>query len=276
MTETPSAGGRILLAEDNVISQEVAAMILRRGGFLCDVVSDGKQAVDAVKAGQYDLVLMDCQMLEMNGLQATQAIRSFERERALSGGPDERIPIIALTAAAIKGDRERCLAAGMDDYTSKPLNPERLLRLIDAHLSDRRKNAAEPGRPELATSETHPDQEVQRSSPAFDTEKMLKSWGNDRSFVHRLIAKFSVRATDDLQKLREAIERNDAAEAQRLAHGLKGAAGYVAAENVRQLAAQLEALAREGDLSHADACLRELAAELQRCADETPNGGMTV
>ena len=291
--ERRSLGASILLAEDHEISQEVASTILRRAGFLCDVVSNGKEAVEAVKSSQYDLVLMDCQMPEMDGFQATQAIRSFEQERARSGGPDERIPIIALTANAIQGDRDRCLAAGMDDYTTKPLDPERLLRLIDAHIGVQGLNTVEPGQPvtndaaspppdamrppivkgqpELVAGETPPDQAMQRSCPAFDTEKMLKSWGNDKPFVQRLIAKFSARAPDDLRRLREAIERNDAQEAQRLAHGLKGGAGYVAAENVRQLAAQLEDMAREGDLGEAEARLRELAAELQRCADEAPD-----
>lgn len=211
-------------------------------------------------------------MQEMDGFQATQAIRSCERERVLSGGPVKRIPIIALTANAIHGDRERCLAAGMDDYASKPLDPERLLRLIEAHLGNHGRNSAETDQSELAASETPPDRDVQRPTPAFDTEKMLRQWGNDMPFVQRLIAKFSARAPDDLRKLRKAIERNDAAEAQRLAHGLKGAAGYVAAENVRQLAAQLETMAREGDLSHVEAPLRELTAELRRFTNETTDG----
>jgi PAS domain S-box-containing protein len=272
ITEAQSVGGRILLAEDDEIGQEVAATILHRAGFQCDIVPNGKEVVEAVKSGQYDLVLMDCQMPELDGFQATQAVRSLERERVLSGGPNERIPIIALTANAIQGDRERCLAAGMDDYCSKPFDSARLLRLIYTYLGSSRKNPAEPDRPELVAGETHPDQEVLRSSPAFDTEKMLKQWGNDQSFVQQLIAKFSARAPDDLQKLREAMERNDADETQRLAHRLKGAAGYVAAENVRRLAAQLEVMAREGDLSNAESRLSELAAELQRCADETANG----
>src|SRR6185295_9330139 len=115
-----------------------------------------------------------------DGFQATQAIRGFEQERARSGGPAERIPIIALTANAIQGDRERCLAAGMDDYTTKPLDPERLLRLIDAHLGNHGHKAAEPELRELVAIETRTVGEAERTSPAFDTEKMLKQWGNDK------------------------------------------------------------------------------------------------
>jgi len=272
MTKSQSAGARILLAEDHEISQEVASTILRRAGFLCDVVSNGKEAVEAVKSAKYDLVLMDCQMPEMDGFQATQAIRSLERDRLLSGGPNERIPIIALTANAMRGDRERCLAAGMDDYGSKPLDTARLLRLIDANLGNRGQNSVEPDLPEHESGETGALREIQRPSPAFNTEKLLKSWGNDQPFLQRLIAKFSARAPDDLRKLREAIERNDATEAQRLAHGLKGAAGYVAAEKVWQLAAKLEVMARGGNWGNAGTLLQELDAELQRCIDDTHEG----
>jgi len=269
MGQPRSAGAKILLAEDHEISQEVGSTLLRRAGFECEVVANGKQAVEAVKSGQYALVLMDCQMPEMDGFQATQAIRNYERERDLITGQNERIPIIALTANAIQGDRERCLAAGMDDYTSKPFDPERLIRLLDAHLCNHAQKTAKPAQ---TAGESCHKQEAEHEPRAFDTEKMLKQWGNDTSFVQRLIAKFSARIPDELQKLREAMERNDASEVQRLAHGLKGAAGYVAAETVRRIADQLEALARRGDLSLVDPHLQELAAELQRCADETPNG----
>jgi len=113
----------ILLAEDNAINQLVAVKILARGGYNCDVVADGRAAFEAVQKRRYDLVLMDCQMPELDGFEATQAIRRHEREIGRRPG----VFVVALTANAMKGDRERCLEAGMDDYLSKPVKPELLL-----------------------------------------------------------------------------------------------------------------------------------------------------
>ena len=118
---------RILLAEDNRINELVACKVLARGGYRCDTVDDGASAVAAVKGGDYDVVLMDCQMPNVDGFAATRAIRAWEAEKGRS-----RVHIIALTANAMKGDRDRCLAAGMDDYVSKPLKPALLLEKIDA------------------------------------------------------------------------------------------------------------------------------------------------
>jgi CheY-like chemotaxis protein len=124
------AGPRILLAEDDEISQEVARTILTQAGCVCDVRDNGRLAVEAFRTGRYDLILMDCQMPELDGFAASREIRRLESESQIGG----RIPIIALTANAIKGDRERCLDAGMDDYISKPLDPQRLIEMIDAKL----------------------------------------------------------------------------------------------------------------------------------------------
>jgi CheY-like chemotaxis protein len=121
--------GRILLAEDNDISREVAHTILAEAGYQCDVVENGESAVEAVIGGQYSLVLMDCQMPKMDGFQATERIREHE---ARCGS--QHVPIVALTASALKGDRERCLAAGMNDYISKPLDPARFVVLVQSHL----------------------------------------------------------------------------------------------------------------------------------------------
>jgi CheY-like chemotaxis protein len=117
-TESRAAGLRILLAEDNAVNQKLALRLLQRMGFEADVVGDGKAAVDAVGTDGYDVVLMDVQMPEMDGLEATRRIRAR--------WPDRRLRIIGLTANAMAGDREACLAAGMDDYVSKPIRPEEL------------------------------------------------------------------------------------------------------------------------------------------------------
>jgi CheY-like chemotaxis protein len=116
--ERAGAGLRILLAEDNAVNQKLALRLLQRMGFQADVVEDGRAAVAAVESGSYDVVLMDVQMPEMDGLEATRQIRSR--------WPDRPLRIVGLTANAMAGDREACIAAGMDDYVSKPIRPEEL------------------------------------------------------------------------------------------------------------------------------------------------------
>ena len=123
-------GRRILLAEDNEVNQLVAASILEQFGYECRVVNDGEAAVAAVRGEDYDLVLMDCQMPGMDGFEATRTIRREEQQAAA-----DRLPIVALTANAIKGDRERCLSAGMDDYVTKPIDTLRLIDTIETLLA---------------------------------------------------------------------------------------------------------------------------------------------
>lgn len=125
---------RVLLAEDNEINQEVAREMIEAAGCRCECVGNGRNAASAVLAGDYDLVFMDCMMPEMDGYEAAQAIRAEETRRA-AAGEVRRVPIIALTANAMKGDRERCLAAGMDDYMSKPLEPEAMARMVRRWLA---------------------------------------------------------------------------------------------------------------------------------------------
>ena len=127
-----AAGRRILIAEDNEVNQLVASAILTRVGFECDIVANGRLAVEAVRHSAYDLVLMDCQMPDMDGFAATRAIRDYERQ---SSGRPPHLPIVALTASAIKGDREQCLAAGMDAYVTKPIDTLRLIETIETLLA---------------------------------------------------------------------------------------------------------------------------------------------
>ena len=134
----PDRRPRILLAEDNVVNQKVAARVLEKEGFVVDVASDGRQAVDAWRRGTYDLILMDCQMPHLDGYEATREIRREERETSAV----RRIPIIALTAHAMKGAADDCRRAGMDDYLTKPLDREQLRRCLKEHMEEKKKAVA--------------------------------------------------------------------------------------------------------------------------------------
>ena len=137
-TPTTDRRPRILLAEDNVVNQKVAARVLEKEGFAVDVASDGRQAVDAWRRGTYDMILMDCQMPQLDGYEATREIRREERET----GAVRRIPIIALTAHAMKGAADDCRRAGMDDYLTKPLDREQLRRCLKQHMAEQKKAVA--------------------------------------------------------------------------------------------------------------------------------------
>ncbi len=134
-SRSESSGRRLLLAEDNEINQMIARELLSRSGFECTVVGNGKAAVEATLRGCFDIVLMDCQMPEMDGFEATREIRRLESVRSIACHPAGRIPIIALTANAVQGDRERCLEAGMDAYASKPIDLKSLLATIEPFLT---------------------------------------------------------------------------------------------------------------------------------------------
>jgi len=134
----------LLLVEDNRVNQEVAKAMLRRLGYGVDIADDGRSGVEAALSGRYALVLMDCQMPEMDGFQATAAIRAREIEIATRGSPTPRLPIVALTANALKGDRERCLEAGMDDYLAKPFRKDDLARTLATWLGPSAEKPALP------------------------------------------------------------------------------------------------------------------------------------
>ena len=157
---------RLLLAEDNPINQLVAVGLLEMLGYACDVVDDGRAAIEAIESGNYDLVLMDCPMPVLDGFAATREIRRTEKDKnAQSAG--FRIPIIALTANAMKGDRERCLESGMDDYLAKPIEPESLAQTIDRYLLENRSGFAESNG--LNTSDV--------STPGWPRRRRAKSSG---------------------------------------------------------------------------------------------------
>jgi two-component system sensor histidine kinase/response regulator len=242
----------ILLAEDNPMNQKLAVTLLKKAGYLVDAVEDGRMAIEAVKRRAYDLILMDVQMPEMNGFEATQAIRARE-------GEAKHTPIIAMTAHAMKGDRERCLQAGMDDYISKPIEPQELFDAIEkwTKSQDSEKDLL-PQKSELALSE-----HIEPVEP-IDLESALRRFEGDKEFFKEMIQEFSSYVPKQLEKLAEAIKTGEAKVVEREAHSLKGAAGNLGAKPMADLALRLEFLGRRGDFAGAKEMIGDLKAELKR------------
>jgi len=259
-------GKRILLAEDNAVNQDVALEMLRSAGYDCECVANGKDALEAITRGSYDLVFMDCQMPEMDGFEATTKIREYESDCMEAGGEPLRIPVIALTAHAMKGDREQCLAAGMDDYLSKPLDPDRVIGTVEKWLDS---SHPDPQRKyKMEGSKTRPVEKVTVDSSSngdpIDYKKLLKQWNGKSEFVETILQTFNVEAKSDLGAIEQALSKHDAKELADCAHRLKGAAATIGAEAMRQEAALLEAMGRDGRLGDAPVRVKKLAVEYER------------
>ena len=247
---------RLLIAEDNLVNQKVALFALRRIGYETDVVSDGQQAVDAFKNGTYSCILMDCQMPEMDGYQATAEIRRLE-------GETRHIPIIAMTAHAMKGDREKCLLAGMDDYVSKPLNPRELKEALNRVFA--------PGAsPAVASTNAPPVASIAATEalpPALDLVVFdgLRELGEEGGPDLRTeLAEAFVRdATHRLALLRSAMIAGDTERAKQAAHSLKGMCSAIGATRMTSLSVELEQ-AGLAEPESAHAMIRNLEHEFQR------------
>jgi len=238
---------RILLAEDNPVNQAVALAMLKKLGFRADAVANGLEAVEALSRISYDLVLMDCQMPEMDGFEATARIRS-DASTVLN----HAVLIIAMTANAMTGDRERCIKAGMDDYLSKPVKPADLDQMLDKWLKG---YGAEGHAPPLVTEA--PQEEAGLAGQViFDEAEMLERLGNNRGLLQEIIAM----ARDDLPlrlgQLQQAVAAEDRIILKRAAHTIRGMAANLAALPLQQVAARLE---KQAD--SAEAVLLQVLAE---------------
>jgi signal transduction histidine kinase/DNA-binding response OmpR family regulator len=235
--ELPERRLHVLLAEDNVVNQRLAASLLRRRGHKVTIAANGREALATVTAQPFDVVLMDVQMPEMGGFEATAAIRALEAERQTP-----RMPIVAMTAHAMKGDRERCLAAGMDEYLTKPLDPRHLCALVEQMAGG--KPAAEP-----------------RDEPATVSMEVLARVGGDRELLAEISRLFVDDAPRHLQKIREALDTRDGEALRRAAHGLKGAAANFDADGVVNAARTIEEIGRTGDFEAHQTAWQALTSE---------------
>jgi CheY-like chemotaxis protein/HPt (histidine-containing phosphotransfer) domain-containing protein len=267
IASNPRPGCHILLVEDNTVNQMVATEILREAGHTCEVANNGKKAVEAVLRTSFDIVLMDCHMPEMDGFEATRLIRQHECNGALARR-EKPLPIIAVTASALSGDREHCLEAGMTDYLSKPLAPERLLQMIDAHVC-RQPPPHTPTHvvdPAGAPPSHNSTRESEPTPPsAIDQDMLLRRCSGKREFMDQVLAEFRAQSLMLLEELITAITQKDVELATKRAHTLKGMAGTVSANGVKQFAAAAELCLRREDWTAAEQELSQLEVEVGRC-----------
>jgi CheY-like chemotaxis protein len=216
---------KLLLAEDNKVNQMLAVALLRKRGYDVTVADNGHQAVELVKRGDFDLVLMDVQMPKMDGFEATAVIRAWE------SGKGKRLPIIAVTAHAMEGDRQRCLDAGMDDYVSKPIDPEELEAAIGRWTGD---------------------------ISDFEPSRALDLAEGDESVLESIVAMFLEQTPERLQAIHRALDAGDAPDVERKAHTLEGAAVRLAMPRLRDIAHRIAVLSSKGELDEAAALMAKL------------------
>ncbi|MCE0558004.1 PAS domain-containing hybrid sensor histidine kinase/response regulator [Motilimonas sp. E26] len=240
--------GRVLLAEDNLINQQVARELIKALGINIEIASNGVEAVAMVEQQEFDLIFMDIQMPEMDGYQATKLIRE-----------NHQIPIIAMTAHAMAGDKEKCLKQGMDDYLSKPIDPDELKRVLKKWLPTPAKEsseiAQEVNQETTQITQEQPSEIVAKklisvtkdsafpwseSPPEVELETVMKRLAGNASLLVELLAEFVKGHQNDLDNIRQALLFNDAEQAKSIVHGLKGASGNIGLEQLHKLSEQQE------------------------------------
>lgn len=245
VAESSRIGIRILLAEDNASNRKVAQALLNKLGYKADMVVNGQEAVRALELTDYDLVLMDCLMPEMDGFEATAVIRDPDSKVL-----NHAVPIIAMTANAMMGDREECLEAGMDDYLAKPVKKENLAGILGKWLKpDVQKEVAvqsEGAQPVVP--------------PLFDVAELLDNLGGDRDFTRSILTDAVQEIPQDIEKLKGLAAGDDMQSIRLQAHTMKGLAANICAPVLREICLEIETAAKDGDVK----LVRELLPELER------------
>jgi PAS domain S-box-containing protein len=226
-------GARVLLVEDNDLNQEVATELLRDVGFVVDVAGNGQIALLKLRAGDYDIVLMDMQMPVMDGVTATREIRKEARF--------DELPVVAMTANAMQGDRDRCMAAGMNDHVAKPIEPEDLWKALLKWIKPRASTATAPEQAPATADISLPS-----GIAGLDSASGLRRVLGKKPLYLSMLRKFVSGQKSAVADIRAALAKNDPGAAERLAHTLKGVAGNIGATDLQQRAQELEAVIRAG------------------------------
>lgn len=253
---------RILLAEDYPTNQQVAIKHLRGAGYQVDLAENGQKAVEAYNQNRYDLILMDIQMPVMDGYEATKAIRNLEEELKKPKDKDivargEKIPIIAMTAHAMKGYRESCIEALMDDYITKPLRKKELLAMVGKWVVSESKSMDK-------SSQKRSKDKIKEDDIPINFEKLLDEFECDKAFLMELLEGFLTNAETQIQKIRRAISEGHTDVVMTEAHSLKGGAANLTADKLSGIASELENIGKSGILKGAVNCLENLEKEFFR------------
>jgi CheY-like chemotaxis protein/HPt (histidine-containing phosphotransfer) domain-containing protein len=257
--DPPRPEARILVAEDIAANREVALALLARLGYKADTATNGAEALAAMGSRTYDLVFMDCEMPVMDGYEATRRIRLAE-----SAADGSHIPIVALTAHAISGDKEQCTAAGMDDYLAKPISLRRMSDALTKWLA---------GPPSVHQPESKVSAPAGAAKGVFNEEELLERLMNNRTLVTRVIGEFIRDAPSQISDLEGRLKTGDAVEARRYAHGLRGAAATVSSPDMAAVAEEIEHLAQAGDLGRAAQAFPRLVDTFEKLKTELKKAG---
>ena len=244
----PSVPYRVLIAEDNIVNQKVVLYMLKKLGIQADIANTGVEAANAATKIAYDLILMDCQMPEMDGFEATKAIRS----RELAANTSQKVPIVAMTANAMAGDRDKCLASGMDDYRKKPLHMSDIASVIEQWIP------AHPLLQPLPGKTAANDAAETEYLPPLDLERVNNMFAQDKKVVQEMLALYLTSTQSSFERLQTAIDQEDSRTTARIAHEIKGASAYIAAHEMTELSKFLEFAAKNQDWQKAHENFDEL------------------
>jgi len=265
---TEKLQAKVLMVEDHPVNQEYALQVLTGLGVTVELAQNGVEALTLWERNQYDLILMDCQMPEMDGYQATGLIREAERESGNS-----RLPIIALTANAMSDDRQRCIAAGMDDYLAKPFSKEQIRHLLERWLPEcraaiKRKGASEVAEAAAGYAAIEPAVETDIGPVNPETMEQLRGMDDDGSFLNRIIAAYLEKSPADIEQLRAGLNNGDPEAVRKAAHSFKSSSYNLGANGLAELCKQLEETGKSGELSCAGELCRKVETEYQAVQSE--------
>jgi CheY-like chemotaxis protein/HPt (histidine-containing phosphotransfer) domain-containing protein len=262
---------RILLCDDNVINQKVAVRLLQQMGYRADVAANGLEALAALDRQPYDLVFMDVMMPEMGGLEATRLVRERQNQKAEFPNYKSPIIVVAMTASAMQGDREKCLAAGMDDYIAKPVRPEDVRAMVErwaeAAARTEAPDTAATGAPASAAASPHLPAGTPKAPPEdapVDMSRLIDFTDGDPDNLRELVTLYLDQTEDQLEQIKAAVKADTAQEVRRLAHSCAGASATCGMRRLVLLLRELEREGFEGRLTNATQLSRQADEEFAR------------